>query len=125
MIYNLYADKLMGTKLVADSVYSMQDKWYASKASSSDSFGLPYDSNVAAAKSRTSFKFLLIDVWTLMPSLDWMMFTAATIGNSQTRNQWIDMVHARYAANNLAGTVPTSYDSKNGSATTTSPGNAR
>ncbi|CAG2115868.1 unnamed protein product, partial [Medioppia subpectinata] len=69
MIYNLYADILLDTKLVPESIYKQQDEWYLQVM---DVYGLPFGTD----KEGTLF--------------GWMMFTAAASGNTKLRQTMFD-----------------------------------
>ncbi|PBL00371.1 DUF1793-domain-containing protein, partial [Armillaria gallica] len=45
LVYNLFADKLLGTELVDSSIYSNQDTFYSHQADAFSGFGIPYDSS--------------------------------------------------------------------------------
>ncbi|KAF9039547.1 DUF1793-domain-containing protein [Hymenopellis radicata] len=99
LIYNLFADKLLGTKLVDNSIYTQQDSFYASQADVAGSHGLLYDSTVPdEVKSH------------------WTMFTAAAASDSSVRDTLISLVHIQAASNASAGVFPTTYSADNGTA---------
>ncbi|KAF5323146.1 hypothetical protein D9758_017812 [Tetrapyrgos nigripes] len=89
LMYNLYADKLMGTRLVPDD--------------NAPSFGLQYDSNADdITKSQ------------------WLMFAAATMTDSSTRDTLISQVHAKVVDQKNVGVFPTTYNVNDGSPMTSS-----
>ncbi|KAI0958924.1 hypothetical protein AcV7_004605 [Taiwanofungus camphoratus] len=92
LMYNLYADRILGTGLVSQNVYDMQTDFYQSQFSSASKFGLPIDSD--AANSGNSA---------------WLAFTAATASNSSVRDQLLAYVYARVSANQTVGIFPTTY----------------
>ncbi|XP_054157492.1 uncharacterized protein LOC128955839 [Oppia nitens] len=69
MVYNMYADILLDTKLVPEWVYKQQDEWYLSVP---NKYGVPL-SNVDA-----------------QTKLDWVMFTAASSSDSRLRQLMFD-----------------------------------
>ncbi|ESK96787.1 glutaminase [Moniliophthora roreri MCA 2997] len=97
LIYNLYADTLLQTKLVPKDVYDGLTSFYDNRASQAPRFGLPYDSN-AAGEAKAP----------------WTIFAAATTTNSSTRDKLIDMAHSRAAFNETAGDFPTTYKTDTG-----------
>ncbi|KAI0744978.1 DUF1793-domain-containing protein [Earliella scabrosa] len=77
LMYNLYADKLLGLNFIPDSVYGMQSNWYLRELGQ---FGVPLNDQNPLTKS------------------DWEMFVAATASSNFLRDQVIGAVRA-YAAN--------------------------
>ncbi|KLO07711.1 DUF1793-domain-containing protein [Schizopora paradoxa] len=77
LIYNLCADKLLNMNLVSDEIYQMQSSFYKMQFSSSlNALGMPLDSsnpNITRA--------------------DWIMFSAAAVGDNSTRDDMITAVH--------------------------------
>ncbi|CAG2168579.1 unnamed protein product [Oppiella nova] len=69
MIYNLYADVILDTKLVPESIYKQQDEWYLSMQ---NYYGLPLESGTPHTK------------------FDWVMFTAAASTNAKLRQSMFD-----------------------------------
>ncbi|KAL0061631.1 hypothetical protein AAF712_011548 [Marasmius tenuissimus] len=97
LMYNLYADKLLGMKLVSDDIYDAQDTFYADQVLSSNKFGLPFDSNAAGnVKSH------------------WTMLTAATMKDTGTRDFLIKTVRDKAIDNSSISAFPTSYNSLDG-----------
>ncbi|KAL0063805.1 hypothetical protein AAF712_009250 [Marasmius tenuissimus] len=97
LMYNLYADKLLGMKLVSDDIYDAQDKFYAGQVLSSSKFGLPYDSNaVNSVKSH------------------WTMLTAATTKDTGARDFFIKTVRDKALDSDNFAAFPTSYNSQDG-----------
>ncbi|CAG2102973.1 unnamed protein product, partial [Medioppia subpectinata] len=68
-MYNLYADVLLDTKLVPESIYAQQDEWYQQVM---NVYGLPLGSD---------------SVETL---IDWIMLTAAASGDTKLRQSLFD-----------------------------------
>ncbi|KIJ70073.1 hypothetical protein HYDPIDRAFT_23218 [Hydnomerulius pinastri MD-312] len=77
LTYNLYADKLLGTKVFNNSVFKMQTDWYAQNA---NVYGIPLDTRHTYTKT------------------DWEVWTASIMTDARTRNLFMDSV-VRYAAN--------------------------
>ncbi|KAK7035330.1 hypothetical protein VNI00_011861 [Paramarasmius palmivorus] len=101
LIYNLYADILLKTKLVPDSVYTglttFYDNLIVNQAPQNIRFGLSYDGN-AAGEAKAP----------------WTLFTAATTTSNTTRDQLIARAHSRAALNQTAGDNPTTYKTDTG-----------
>lgn len=74
--YNLYAEKLLGTKLFPDSVYQMQSAWYPTVARD---YGVPLDTRHTYTKS------------------DWSIWTAGIATSTTTRDLFISSVY-KYAS---------------------------
>ncbi|NII09882.1 glutaminase family protein [Oleiagrimonas sp. C23AA] len=72
-LYNGFADVLLGTGLIPESIRRMQAKWYAQQ---SNAFGLPLQVPHSYAKS------------------DWELFTAAWLADQPVAQQLIDRVYA-------------------------------
>ncbi|KAJ8076132.1 hypothetical protein PM082_022117 [Marasmius tenuissimus] len=97
LIYNLYADKLLGMNLVSDDIYHAQDEFYTGRALSSDNFGFPFDSKAGGeVKSQ------------------WTMLTAATTNNAGVRDALIKSVHQKAIDIPNAAAFATSYNSQDG-----------
>ncbi|KAK0233866.1 hypothetical protein IW262DRAFT_1505074 [Armillaria fumosa] len=97
LVYNLFADKLLGTALVDSSIYSNQDIFYSHEADSSGVYGIQYDSSVTnRAKSH------------------WTMFTAGASNDTTVRDTLISLVHTRAGSNVSAGVFPLTYDPHKG-----------
>ncbi|KAK0499071.1 hypothetical protein EDD18DRAFT_1350503 [Armillaria luteobubalina] len=97
LVYNLFADKLLGTELVNSRIYSNQDTWYSREARNSGDYGIQYDSSVInSAKSH------------------WTMFTAAASNDTTVRDTLISLVHKKAGSNDSAGVFPLTYNSSNG-----------
>ncbi|CAG2106283.1 unnamed protein product [Medioppia subpectinata] len=95
MIYNLYADVLLNTKLVPESIYAQQDEWYQQVM---NVYGLSL-----GEKQDTKF--------------DWIMFTAAASGDTKLRQslfdrtaKWLRETPTRVPFSDYANTV-TGYSS--------------
>ncbi|KAK0455849.1 hypothetical protein EV421DRAFT_1918400 [Armillaria borealis] len=97
LVYNLFADKLLGTELVDSSIYSNQDTFYSHEADTSGVYGIQYDSSVTnAAKSH------------------WTMFTAGVSNDTTVRDTLISLVHTKAGSNVSAGVFPLTYNPNNG-----------
>ncbi|KAG7452128.1 uncharacterized protein BT62DRAFT_990443 [Guyanagaster necrorhizus] len=98
LVYNLFADKLLGTALVDSSIYTNQDTFYSHEADTSGVFGIQYDSSVAnEAKSH------------------WTMFAAGASNDTTVRDTLISLVHTKAGSNVSAGVFPLTYNPNNGS----------
>ncbi|KAK7438880.1 hypothetical protein VKT23_017807 [Stygiomarasmius scandens] len=97
LMYNLYADKLMGTGLVPSDVYANQTRFLASQAQSAPAFGLPFDSHANnVVKSH------------------WTMFAAGTMMDSATRDTLVSQVHAKVLDQKNTEVFPSTYDAQVG-----------
>ncbi|KAK0246503.1 hypothetical protein EDD85DRAFT_897226 [Armillaria nabsnona] len=90
LVYNLFADKLLGTELVDSSIYSNQDTFYSHQAD--------------------TCKFSVSNP----PSIDWTMFTAAASNDTTVRDTFILLVHTKAGSNISAGVFPLTYDPNKG-----------
>ncbi|KAK7461368.1 hypothetical protein VKT23_008545 [Stygiomarasmius scandens] len=98
LMYNLFADKWMGTGLVGDDIYTQQTQYYANQAQNSPSFGLEYDSKVDnVAKSH------------------WTLFTASVLTDSSVRDTLISQVHTHANDQKNPGVFPSTYNVNDGS----------
>ncbi|KAJ3769969.1 hypothetical protein FB446DRAFT_745812 [Lentinula raphanica] len=100
LMYNMYADVLLNTGLIDQSVYSSQASYYSNLTQSAGKFGLSYDNTGSNTKANSA----------------WTLFTAASIASvsSVTQNQLIDMVHTRANFNQTSGDFPLIYDDQTG-----------
>ncbi|KAF9790927.1 hypothetical protein BJ322DRAFT_417052 [Thelephora terrestris] len=97
LLYNLYADRLLGFNMFPQSVYDTQTKWYASNM---DQFGIRLDSRSSDAKT------------------DWQLWTAATVTDGTLRTNMIKLV-SKYASSGInSKPFPDRYSSQNGQAAT-------
>ncbi|KAK7685151.1 hypothetical protein QCA50_011514 [Cerrena zonata] len=87
LMYNLYADKLLNTSIIADQTFQSQAQFYQSLLSQS-SGGLPLDSTSTFA------------------SVAWTFFTAATITDSTIRNNLISSAHNQFFKEQANDTQP-------------------
>ncbi|KAI0759822.1 DUF1793-domain-containing protein [Trametes elegans] len=97
LMYNLYADKLLGTNVVSQTLLQDQAQFYRSLLQSTPPFGLPIDSGA----SQTT-------------SLAWLLFTAATVQDDGVRNNLINGAWARASSNLTSGAFPSEYDAGTG-----------
>ncbi|KAF9782924.1 hypothetical protein BJ322DRAFT_182136 [Thelephora terrestris] len=97
LLYNLYADLLLGFGMFPQSVYQTQTEWYATKISN---YGIQLDSRSTDAET------------------DWQLWTAATVTDQTLRTNMIGLVkkYASSRINNLA--FPDRYNSLNGQMST-------
>ncbi|KAK0239510.1 hypothetical protein EDD85DRAFT_452362 [Armillaria nabsnona] len=98
LVYNLYADKLLGTGLVDSNIYSNQDSFYSQKTDASNIYGIPYDSRAPDNSAKSH----------------WTMF-AAGASNDTVRDTLISLIHTKAGSNISAGVFPLTYDPVNGS----------
>jgi len=71
-MYNLYADKLLGTNVFPQSLFACQTAWYRSVI---NEYGVPLDSRNTYTKS------------------DWLMWTAAFVTDNTVRDTMVNAVH--------------------------------
>ncbi|KAK7045322.1 hypothetical protein VNI00_007571 [Paramarasmius palmivorus] len=96
MIYNLFADKLLGMNLVSQEIYNNQDRFYISLVVPGDKFGLPFDGSVSVAKSH------------------WTMLAAATSNNASARDSLLRGVYEKAIDNTQFTPFPSTYSSQDG-----------
>ncbi|EPT04923.1 hypothetical protein FOMPIDRAFT_1057715 [Fomitopsis schrenkii] len=97
LAYNLYADRLLQTNVVNQTVYERQNEAYGTLVSNGTArtYGLPIDSTDS-----------------ISGDAGWLAFTAASVTNTSTRNELISMVHEHAALNasNSQAIFPLVYD---------------
>ncbi|KAI0712927.1 hypothetical protein C8T65DRAFT_726919 [Cerioporus squamosus] len=94
MLYNIYADLLLGTNLIPEDVLSKQTQYYNTLLQTEASpFGLYIDKALGNVASTA-----------------WTLFTAATATDDGVRNQLIQYVWGRAASNKTAGELPDVYE---------------
>ncbi|KAI0793186.1 hypothetical protein C8Q75DRAFT_804004 [Abortiporus biennis] len=95
LAYNLFADRLLQTKLVSDDIYQLATQYYKSLTVSSfanTSFGLPFDSTITTSLANSA----------------WTMFTAAVTTDSIVRDSLITPIWA-HASKNPSNPFPLQY----------------
>ncbi|EMD35396.1 hypothetical protein CERSUDRAFT_66560 [Gelatoporia subvermispora B] len=95
LLYNLYADKLLGFNLVNSSIYDKQTSIYDTLTPST--FGLGIDSDHPTVGNSA-----------------WTIFAAATATNTTVRDKLISMVRSRASFNGTSGIFPTIYNTSQG-----------
>ncbi|EIW62872.1 uncharacterized protein TRAVEDRAFT_99158, partial [Trametes versicolor FP-101664 SS1] len=98
LLYNGYADRLLGTGMLSQSLLQNQTAWYKSLIS-------------AGACSVFPLPGL---VWTLTLRAAWLLFTAATATDNDARDGLIHGVWARAGMNLVDGPFPEQYDAWSG-----------
>ncbi|KZV98212.1 DUF1793-domain-containing protein [Exidia glandulosa HHB12029] len=95
LVYNLYADKLLGLNLFPQDLYDTQTAWYKTKM---DNFGIALDTRHSYTKS------------------DWQIWTAA-IADDDLKGALVDAVLRYAGTSDINSGAPLSdwYDAKNGS----------
>ncbi|KAI0665975.1 hypothetical protein C8Q78DRAFT_1072736 [Trametes maxima] len=96
LIYNVYADRLLGTNVVSEAVLHSQTNFYKSLLASAPAFGLP----IASSSGVTSAA--------------WLLFTAATVLDDGVRDSLIQSVWNRASFNQTQGALPDAYDVRTG-----------
>ncbi|WAQ85622.1 hypothetical protein PtA15_6A250 [Puccinia triticina] len=92
-LYNLFADRLLNLKLVPQSIYETQDKFYPSV---SNDYGVPLDSRHTWAKT------------------DWQMFAAGASISTQTRDLFTAKLVKYLQANKVNAGFPDLYETQTG-----------
>ncbi|KAI0353838.1 DUF1793-domain-containing protein [Trametes cingulata] len=96
LMYNLYADRLLGTNIVDQNLMKLQTAFYRELLGSAPMFGLTLDNTVG------------------MTHAAWLLFTAATVVDDQVRDSLIDQVWSRASFNSTRGAFPDQYDAHTG-----------
>ncbi|KAI0370619.1 DUF1793-domain-containing protein [Pilatotrama ljubarskyi] len=108
LIYNLYADHLLGTNVVDQALLQSQTSFYKTLLTPAAPFGLPLD-NINGRRT----------------SAAWTLFTAATVLDDGVRDSLIEGVWTRAGSNTTVdGAFPDQYDSEFGNILEGSPGPA-
>ncbi|KAL1944830.1 hypothetical protein VTO73DRAFT_2450 [Trametes versicolor] len=97
LMYNLYADRLLGTNLVNQTTLQGQSALYKNLLSSTSAFGLELDSDT-----------------TKQTSIAWLLFTAATVSDNGVRDGLISGAWARASSNATPGPFPDQYNVETG-----------
>jgi len=92
LLYNLYADKLLGTNLFPASVYQTQTNWYKGQE---HAYGIPLDSRHTYTKS------------------DWQIWTAAVVTDPTLRNSLIGFVKSYASSGVNSNPFPDWYETQN------------
>ncbi|CCM02781.1 uncharacterized protein FIBRA_04889 [Fibroporia radiculosa] len=101
LAYNLYADRLLETNLINQSLYSLQTQYYQTMLESiPENSSLEYDSNANGEANDA-----------------WLSFTAATATDATTRNSFLSLVWNHASSNLTAEVFPTTYGAGTGNAT--------
>ncbi|KAI0335016.1 DUF1793-domain-containing protein [Cubamyces sp. BRFM 1775] len=109
LMYNIYADLLLGTNIVSQTLLKGQTAFYNTLFNSGNllSYGIPLDSFIGDTTSAA-----------------WQLFTAATVQDSGVQGRLIDGVWARANNNGTGGTFPDVYDPSTGITTSGTAGPA-
>ncbi|KAL1946009.1 hypothetical protein VTO73DRAFT_2011 [Trametes versicolor] len=97
LLYNGYADRLLGTGILSQSLLQNQTAWYKSLISAALPYGVAIDSEVQNFVSAA-----------------WLLFTAATATDNDARDGLIHGVWARAGMNLVDGPFPEQYDAWSG-----------
>ncbi|EIW62865.1 uncharacterized protein TRAVEDRAFT_69088 [Trametes versicolor FP-101664 SS1] len=98
LMYNIYADRLLGTGVVNETILRSQTAFYkALRSSSALNFGLPIHGN------------------TSLTNAAWVLFTAAIVTDDGLRDNLIRSVWDRASFNQTQGPFPELYYTRNGS----------
>ncbi|KAI0354924.1 hypothetical protein OH77DRAFT_1425524 [Trametes cingulata] len=95
LLYNLYADRLLGTNIVVQDVLQVHTNFL--KATAAPPFGLPIGSGIPNIASAA-----------------WLLFTAATVSDVTVRDKLIHAVWSRVSSNLIAGEFPDIYNPQTG-----------
>ncbi|KAI0645913.1 DUF1793-domain-containing protein [Trametes meyenii] len=93
LMYNIYADRLLGTNVVSQTLLQGQTTFYQALLGSSALFGVPIDSQITTTASTA-----------------WSLLTAGTVTDDDVRNRLIDGVWNRINSNLTGGAFPDQYD---------------
>ncbi|KAL1945995.1 hypothetical protein VTO73DRAFT_1997 [Trametes versicolor] len=96
LMYNIYADRLLGTGIVNHSILQGQTAFYKTLLNSAPSFGLPLTDTSGATNAA------------------WILFTAAIVTDDGVRDSLISGVWNRASFNQTEGPFPDSYDTSTG-----------
>ncbi|EMD33464.1 hypothetical protein CERSUDRAFT_118047 [Gelatoporia subvermispora B] len=109
LVYNLYADRLLGLDLINPSIYEKQTMFYQGliAGNSGDAFGLPLDSNNTVINAA------------------WLLFTSATASNNTLVRTLVSAVWNHILHHVDGGILPLTYNAAQGQlvSNTASPGN--
>ncbi|KAK7038989.1 hypothetical protein VNI00_010381 [Paramarasmius palmivorus] len=101
MVYNLYADKLLGKNVATQEMLSAQGRFYTRLSAQGDRYGLPFDSDTP----HTAMSH-------------WTMFTAGALADTAMRDDLVRMVHVKASDRSPrleSGVFPTTYYTNSGS----------
>ena len=96
LIYNLYADKLLGLNFVPDSVYEVATVFYNNIAGQ-NTYGLALDSDDGQRSSVSA-----------------MMLSAATVTNTATRNYMVSQIYSYASSNQNSSQLAAIFGPSNG-----------
>ncbi|KAI0335017.1 DUF1793-domain-containing protein [Cubamyces sp. BRFM 1775] len=108
LMYNIYADLLLGTNLISQTLLIGQTEFYNTLFDSARPNGIPLDSSIGNTTN----------------SVAWQLFTAATVQDDSVRDKLIEGVWARANNNQTFGTFPDMYDASVGTAASGNAGPA-
>uniref|UniRef100_A0A0W0F8G8 Glutaminase a n=1 Tax=Moniliophthora roreri TaxID=221103 RepID=A0A0W0F8G8_MONRR len=99
LVYNLYADKLLGTGIVDKDMYDALSRYYtyANQSQARGKFGLPYDSNAFS---------IAMSHWTLL--------TAGALNDTPARDILVQMVHDKASDRATSAIFPSTYNINDG-----------
>ncbi|RDX42058.1 hypothetical protein OH76DRAFT_146300 [Lentinus brumalis] len=110
MMYNIYADLLLGTNLISQGVLAKQTQYYKTLLSTEASpLGLPID--YVNALSNTA-------------STAWTLLTSATVTDDGVRDQFIQYAWDRASSNKTSGQFPDVYNAATGDRPSSGGGSA-
>ncbi|EIW62877.1 uncharacterized protein TRAVEDRAFT_114260 [Trametes versicolor FP-101664 SS1] len=94
LMYNLYADRLLQTGVVEQTVNSFARAFYTIiNTAAAPQFGLPLDSDAGNVSN-----------------VAWLLFTAGTVLDDDVRDGLVNSVWARASFNQTTGPFPDTYD---------------
>ncbi|PIL35879.1 hypothetical protein GSI_01539 [Ganoderma sinense ZZ0214-1] len=99
LMYNLFADKLLGLDFVAQSVLDTQTQYLGSLLATAPEFGLPIDSESGPFGNTA-----------------WTMFASAFMSDNNVRNNMISNIHNHVNSNTSAQIFPERYNTTDNSA---------
>ncbi|KAE9404337.1 DUF1793-domain-containing protein, partial [Gymnopus androsaceus JB14] len=103
LMYNMYADTLLRTNLIDQSVYTAQASYYSTLAQSAGTFGLSYDTS-SSGEANSAWTCSLLD--------------QSPPSTRPIRDELVNMVHTRAGFNETSGDFPLLYNDQSGNSTT-------
>ncbi|EEB97365.1 hypothetical protein MPER_03329, partial [Moniliophthora perniciosa FA553] len=98
LVYNLYADKLLGMGIVDKDMYDTLSRYYTSQGQGRGKFGLPYGSDAfGTAMSH------------------WTVLTAGALNDTPARDMLVQMVHDKASDQTTSAIFPSTYNINSGS----------
>ncbi|TBU41779.1 hypothetical protein BD309DRAFT_964560 [Dichomitus squalens] len=97
LMYNMFADKMLGLNFIPQTVISEQTQFYSSLLTTASQLGLPIDSDSGQTSNAA-----------------WLLFTSAFVSDSTVRDNLIKGVHNHANFNQSSGVFPEIYNDATG-----------